>query len=249
MGRCARGLLPLLAAAALGGGLVACGGGSAPSAATPVTSAHVTTAAPSASAPTTAATTTTAPATTATSPAHTTAPAPSATSTGSSAESAHGPAAGFRVQGGDNSVPDYGHEAGASERQRAEAALAAFLRARAQSDWPRVCAALASATRIQLDALASGSRTGTGGATTGSTRICERILKALSARPRASDADTLVSGVASLRIDGANAFALWHGPGHTKFVMPMRNEGGVWKVTHIEPLPYPLGSAAAAPAK
>jgi hypothetical protein len=246
MGRCARGSLSLLAAAAIGGGLVACGGGGAPSASTPAASAHVSTAAPTASAPTT---TTTAPATTATSPAHTTAPAPSATSTGSSAESSHGPAASFHVQGGDNSVPDYGHEAGASERQRAEAALAAFLRARAQSDWPRVCAALASATLIQLDELASGSRTGTARATTGSTRTCERILKALSARPGASRADTLVSGVAALRIDGASAFALWHGPGHTKFVMPMRNEGGVWKVTHVEPLPYPLGSAAAAPAK
>jgi hypothetical protein len=245
MGRCARGSLSLLAAAAIGGGLVACGGGGAPSASTPATSAHVSTAAPTASAPTT----TTAPATTATSPAHTTAPAPSATSTGSSAESSHGPAASFHVQGGDNSVPDYGHEAGASERQRAEAALAAFLRARAQSDWPRVCAALASATLIQLDELASGSRTGTARATTGSTRTCERILKALSARPGSSRADTLVSGVAALRIDGASAFALWHGPGHTKFVMPMRNEGGVWKVTHVEPLPYPLGSAAAAPAK
>jgi hypothetical protein len=246
MGRCTRGLLPLLAAATIGGGLVACGGGSAPSAST---SAHVTTTAPTASATTTTAT---APATTATSPAHTTTPAPSTTSTtstGSSAESSHGPAASFHVQGGDNSVPDYGHEAGASERQRAEAALAAFLRARAQSDWPRVCAALASATLIQLDELASGSRTGTARATTGSTRTCERILKALSARPGASRADTLVSGVAALRIDGASAFALWHGPGHTKFVMPMRNEGGVWKVTHVEPLPYPLGSAAAAPAK
>jgi hypothetical protein len=237
--------LPLLAAGAISGGLVACGGGGAPSASTTATSARVTTAPPSASAPTTA----TAPATTATSPAHTTPPAPSATSTGSSAESSHGPAASFHVQGGDNSVPDYGHEAGASERQRAEAALAAFLRARAQSDWPRVCAALASATLIQLDALASGSRTGTARATTGSTRTCERILKALSARPSATRADTLVSGVAALRINGASAFALWHGPGHTKFVMPMRNEGGVWKVTHIEPLPYPLGSAAAAPAK
>lgn len=245
MGPCARGLLPLLAAGAISGGLVACGGGGAPSASTTATSARVTTAPPSASAPTTA----TAPATTATSPAHTTPPAPSATSTGSSAESSHGPAASFHVQGGDNSVPDYGHEAGASERQRAEAALAAFLRARAQSDWPRVCAALASATLIQLDALASGSRTGTARATTGSTRTCERILKALSARPSATRADTLVSGVAALRINGASAFALWHGPGHTKFVMPMRNEGGVWKVTHIEPLPYPLGSAAAAPAK
>ena len=29
--------------------------------------------------------------------------------------------------------------------------------------------------------------------------------------------------------------------------MPMRNEGGAWKMSQLAPLPYPLGSAGATP--
>jgi hypothetical protein len=230
----------------MAGGLVACGGGGATSASTAAPSAQATTAtATTASVPTTTAA---APATTASAPARST-PAPSTTPSTSTSESSSGPSASFRQSGGDNSIPDYGREAPDPERQRAEVALATFLRARAKGEWSLVCTGLASTTRRQLEGFARGSKSGAAGSAAGATRSCAKVLAALSRGPASIRADTLTGGLAVLRVQGAIAFALWHGPGGSKYVMPMRNEGGAWKATEFAPLPYPLGAPASAPAK
>jgi hypothetical protein len=150
-------------------------------------------------------------------------------------------AAGFRVPRGDNSIPDFGHEAHPGERRPATAALSAFLHARAGHDWKTVCSLLAAATRRQLGALAKGSN-----ATSG----CPGILAAL-ARAHTTPAPPLnaATGLAALRTEHNDAFALLHAPDNAKYVMPMKNEHGNWKMTQLTPLTYPLGQTGAAPSR
>jgi hypothetical protein len=232
---------PPLAAVLAAVGLAACGGGGS-STSTPAASAASTPATtPSVSTPATTATATTP--TAATKPAET-APRPSTSTSSSSSSSSGGSgggAAGFRATSGDNSIPNYGSEAPPSERERATAALAGFLRARASGEWPKACTYLAVATRTQLERLLGGAKAKTGG--------CAQVLAQLSKDSAASHAETLTlaGGVAALRIKGTSAFALFHGPKGSKYVMPMRNEGGAWKMSQLAPLPYPLGSAGATP--
>jgi hypothetical protein len=113
--------------------------------------------------------------------------------------------------------------------------LAAFLRARADGEWSKACIYLTAPTRRQLKTFARASQ----GKSKGS---CGPALAALSTRePVAARIDTLTSGIAALRVQGQSAFALYHGPNNTRYVMPMINENGIWKVSQLAPLPYPLG--------
>jgi hypothetical protein len=239
---------PLLAAALAAVGLAACGGGGSSTstsaagvATTPTAAAPATT---GATTPTTSTATTPASTATATTPTATTKPAettprPSTTSTSPSGGSGGG-AASFRAPSGDNSIPDYGSEAPASERERAATALAAFLRARANGEWSTACTYLSAATRTQFERLLGSVKAKASG--------CARVLAELSKGSAAhAETLTLTAGVAALRIKGTSAFALFHGPKGSKYVMPMRNEGGAWKMSQLAPLPYPLGSAGATP--
>jgi len=74
--------------------------------------------------------------------------------------------------------------------------------------------------------------------TTTSSREWSRVCSYLTAATR---------GVAALRVKGKGAFALFHGPNASKYVMPMVNEGGAWKMSQLAPVAYPLGAPGAAP--
>ncbi len=237
----------LLAAALAAVGLAACGGGgsgtstsAASAVSTPAATSSATT--PTTTTPVTTSTATT-PTATATTPTATTKPAetaprPSTTSTSPSSGSGGG-AASFRAPSGDNSIPDYGSEASPSEREHAATALAAFLRTRANGEWAAACTYLAAATRTQFERLLGGAKAKAGG--------CARVLAELSKSTAAhAETLTLTAGVAALRVKGTSAFALFYGPKHSKYVMPMHNEAGAWKMSQLAPLPYPLGSAGAA---
>jgi hypothetical protein len=228
-------LVVVLAAA----GLAGCGGGGSSTSST--AAASVSTPAVSVPSVPSTATTTTSPAATATKPAAKTPSPASPSSSGfasSGSSSSGGAAASFRTQGGDNSIPDYGREANAAERARAAAALAGFLRARANGEWSRVCTYLTGPTRKQLVVFGKASK-GLNG--------CGPILTALSSGPAASRTDPVIYGVAALRVKANKAFALFYGPKGSKYVMPMLSEGGVWKMSQLAPMPYPLGSSGASP--
>jgi hypothetical protein len=142
------------------------------------------------------------------------------------------------VAHGDNSIPDYGGEAPTAERRRATAALTAFLHARASSDWSRACTYLSASTRKQIEVFGRSSK---------GRASCGTILATLSRSSTTAGEDTITNGIAALRIKGDAAFALFHGLHGSKYVMPMRNEGGAWKMGELAPLAYPLGSTSTAP--
>jgi hypothetical protein len=110
------------------------------------------------------------------------------------------------------------------------------MRARAQSDWAAMCEHLARPLHRILEGFARSSKR--------TLRSCGQQLAATLTGPASERADTLTHGVAALRVEGKTAFALFYGPGASKYVMPMRNEGGSWKMTQVAPLSYPLAPAA-----
>jgi hypothetical protein len=150
-------------------------------------------------------------------------------------------AASFIVKGADNSIPEYGHEASASERARVQAVLAAYLRARARGEWSLACTKLAGTVRTGIEQLGKGLKD------KGSALSrCGQVLASYSTQNRS---DPLVHGLAVLRVEGATAFALFHGPGHSKYEMTMYEEGVAWKVGAGAPNTYPIGGGAPPPGK
>lgn len=224
-------ILAALLALALPAGLTACGGGGS-SSASPAAQGGSTAAA---TAPNSAPSTTTAsgkgkaP----------TAPKGSSPSSGSGSGSSAG-AKSFVKPHGDNSIPTFGSEAAGSERSRAEAALRAYLAARAKGNWAAACSGLAASVRKQVQAFAGAAKGKAGG--------CPPLYKALSAStPASARANPLSGAIVALRIKGQSGFALFYGPHSQQYVMPMVNEGGAWKVGELAPIAYPLGSETTAP--
>lgn len=222
--RALRGACTLFVALLPALGLAACGG-SGSSTSSPTAQGRPSTAA-TASTPTTPA-----PAT----PTGSTKPTPPRKSAQSRpiAKSA-GRAAPFLVREGDNSIPTYGAESSAAQRSSATASLHAYLMARASGSWSTACSYLGSTVRSQLAGLAADSP----GQHTG----CARSYAKLSApTPAAQRANPLTAALAAFRVKGEKAFALFYGPHHQKFMMPMEREASTWKVTQIAPIAYPPG--------
>ncbi len=161
-------------------------------------------------------------------------PSPETNTPGQAGQHLSRGASGFRVPKGDNSVPDFGHEAPVSQRQLAVSALTGFVQARARGEWSRVCQYLARPVIRQTESFAKTSE--------GRLKSCGQVLATLVTGPASERANPLVHGVAAIRIKEKTAFALFYGPNAVKYVMPMQNEHGTWKMTQITPLPYPLGT-------
>ena len=139
----------------------------------------------------------------------------------------------FRTKGGDNSIQDFGDEADESERRAAEANVDAYLEARAKGDWKKSCEVLAKAAIKPLEQLSESSPQLKG-------KGCAAVIGALSAQlPSSSRANPLVGGVASLRIEGDQGFALFHGPHGTDFFIPLTKEGDEWKVGALAASEFP----------
>jgi hypothetical protein len=141
-----------------------------------------------------------------------------------------GRAAPFVAPESDNSVPTFGTEARGAERAEAEASLKRYLRARENEDWAGACRGLAKPTRQGFEKL---GRSAAGG--------CASTLAALS--KGADLSDPLTGSLLSLRIHGENAFALFYGPGHQQYFMPLLREAGAWKPTQVAAIAYPPGAS------
>jgi hypothetical protein len=151
---------------------------------------------------------------------------------GSSPSSQKG-SAGFRTPGGDNSIQNFGDEADAAEVEAANAVLSAYLQVRAKDDWATECTYLAKTTVAPLERLASSSTQLKG-------KGCAAILAALSSTTPASiRQNTLSGGIASLRVQGNRAFALYHGAKGVDYFVPMVKEDGEWKVGALAPSEFP----------
>jgi hypothetical protein len=136
----------------------------------------------------------------------------------------------FRVKGGDNSVQEFGAEAGGSELEEAAAALHGFLDARAAKEWVKACTYLAVSVTGSLQKLAGGSKRLT-------DRSCGVVLKALSGIPQSTLEELAEADVGAMRVEGDRSFLLYHGAQDTDYAIPMTREGNAWKVAALAGTP------------
>jgi len=139
-----------------------------------------------------------------------------------------GGSAPYKVKGGDNSVQEFGDEAGSSELAAAAAALHNFLDARAEGNWAAACEYMSKTIIESFEKLAAKAKTI-------ADKSCAGILEKLtnpaakgSMRTEAAQAD-----VHSLRTEGEQAFLIYTALGGTVLAMPVANEGGDWKVASL----------------
>ena len=144
------------------------------------------------------------------------------------------PAPGVKTtKGADNSVQEYGTEQSQAERTEAAIALQAYLNARLQEDWSKVCSYLAKAPKEQLERFIEspkGKEAGLEGCPDAMAALGGEGLPASQAREQST-----ITEVLSFRggggIPGDPAYLIYTAPpGRTLYSMPMYLEGGEWKV-------------------
>ncbi len=138
-----------------------------------------------------------------------------------------GGSAQFRTKGGDNSIQEFGDESGESELQEAAEVVHDFYVARGKEEWSKACSYLAQSNIEQLEQLGSQSPQFKNGG-------CAPILKAFT-RPVPASVNREITTVdaGSLRQESEQGFLIYYGAGHTAYAIPLKNEGGTWKVAAL----------------
>lgn len=138
-----------------------------------------------------------------------------------------GGSAQFRTKGGDNSVQEFGGEGDESELQEAAEVVHGFYVARAAEEWDKACAYLAKSNIEQLEKL--GSQAGES-----KQADCATVLKAFTQPlPPATEREVTTVDAGSLRHEGEQGFLIYFGAGHVTYAMPLKDEGGTWKVAAL----------------
>ena len=138
-----------------------------------------------------------------------------------------GGSAQFRSKGGDNSIQEFGGESDESELREAAEVVHGFYVSRAAEEWDKACSYLSKSNIKQLEQLANQAAQSKGA-------DCATILKAFT-RPLPASVEREITTVdaGSLRREGEQGFLIYYGAGHVKYAMPLREEGGAWKVTAL----------------
>ncbi len=140
----------------------------------------------------------------------------------------------FRTPGGDNSIQSFGDEGGGSDRSEATEIVTALFKALESGNWNTVCNTYLSKGNLEeIEALAEKSPQVKG-------KSCSQILGSLNTTPGEKSPDTPDEGVASLRTEGEVGFAIYRGIDGKGYAVPLKLEGGKWKLTALAPTP--LGS-------
>jgi hypothetical protein len=133
----------------------------------------------------------------------------------------------FQTKGGDNSIQEFGDESDESELQDAAEVVHGFYVSRAEEKWETACSYLAKSNIEQLEQLANQ-------ATQSKGADCATVLKAFTRPlPAAVEREITTVDAGSLRREGEQGFLIYYGAGHVKYAMPLREEGGSWKVTAL----------------
>jgi len=138
----------------------------------------------------------------------------------------------YRVKGGDNSVQEFGEEAGDAQFEAAAAALHNFLDARAAGNWRAACAYMSRSIVESFEKLAAQAKQV-------DATSCAGILSSLTnpAAKSAMKAEAAKADVGSLRVEGDRSFIIYTGVDRTILAMPMTDEGGEWKVASLAGTP------------
>lgn len=146
-----------------------------------------------------------------------------------------GAAREFLVPEGDNLVQTFGDEGTAAEREEVSKVVHAWMKARVAEDWVTDCKYL---SRAYVKDLVWDVR----GVTKGKVTTCPGALEFFGDSASGSSGNTLTGPIDSLRVKGETqntewyAWAQWHGPNGKDWVLPLTQEGEVWKVTAASPV-------------
>jgi hypothetical protein len=155
--------------------------------------------------------------------------------TGSSTEQQAGGGEGTGKQsGGGELKPEkptdprsFGQEAGSAESAAASRALEAFMKARAARERTAECSYLGLEAIEPIEEFYSQNQQLKG-------KPCPALLAALAGfQPKTALENNLDAPIASLRVEGAKAFAIYSGTGGGTYAIPMALEGGDWKVASV----------------
>jgi hypothetical protein len=152
------------------------------------------------------------------------------------------PAPGVKtVKGGDNSVQEYGVEAGESSRTEAAIALQGYLNARAEEDWGTACSLLAKKPMDQLERVQKvAAKQGK------ELNGCPATMALLREGEAQSQEQATITEVLSFRgegdLSGDPSYLLFTAPpANTLYSMPMYLQGGAWKVGLARAAELPVG--------
>lgn len=148
----------------------------------------------------------------------------------------------YRIEGGDNSVQEFGAEADDAELDAAATALHNFLDARAQEAWATACLYLSTDVRESLEEFAVKAQEAAakqGKAEQADETSCASILGRLTNRAALPELrkEAAKADVGSLRIEGDRAFLIYTGLNGSIIAIPVTNENGSWKVASLAGTP------------
>lgn len=140
-----------------------------------------------------------------------------------------GGSAQFRVEGGDNSIANFGAEAPHRELRAAAALAHDYLAALVTEDWAGACRRLSTKVASGVERLAAAVPEFEG-------KGCSAALAKLigSVSPAAGRQATLLDA-AALRHKGGLSFLIYHGAGGHSFFLKLVREGGDWEVDALSP--------------
>jgi len=143
----------------------------------------------------------------------------------------------FITPGGDNSIQEYGSEGAADERTEALVVIKAVNKASETGNWDEVCSKYISSKNIeQFETIAEKIPKFKG-------KGCTDILTGLSpGQSGAANPTQPKGGVASIRKDDENAFAIYIGVDGSPYAWPMAVEDGALKATALAPTPLNPGA-------
>jgi hypothetical protein len=174
----------------------------------------------------------------------------SSTSSGSatSPEAGSPVSASFTTPGGDNTIPTFGKEASAAEREAVSAILEKNLKARASGDWAGQCSTLTKGVIKTLETDTAPLKRGKGCVTRLKAAASVAEARAgLHPEKAAAEAEgrkgskgpatirtyTMTGPIDAFRVSGNKGYALYHGIDGLDFSMLMEKEGGEWKVASL----------------
>ena len=141
-----------------------------------------------------------------------------------------GPSRELLIRGGDNAVPTFGHEATEAERQQASRVIQAWMKARAAQDWAKDCSYFSRKyihNLITTDAVVESH---------GKVKNCAQGLAFFGHSASGSYKNNLAGPIDSLRVEGNQGYAQYHGNDGHDWVLTVEREGGKWWLAIASPI-------------
>jgi hypothetical protein len=124
---------------------------------------------------------------------------------------------------GNPSIPKFGEEAPAEEREAVSTLVSESLEARADGDFVTQCETLSAKAIAKIPGAKNRADCAT---------QLKRAADPLS-KTKAIREDTLKGSIAELRIKGEKGYALYHGTDGQDYAIPLEKEDGNWKVGSV----------------